>query len=163
MPSVKPPRPVVVAAGWLAAALVATLAGLGGIRLVGDSLTGTPGGVRSAEDVERALAAAPVPSAPTSAPPSAAASSSPAAARGTQAVFAGAGGTATVRCRPGDQAYLDSWSPAPGYRVHDYDRGPDDEVRVRFEGPDGRAEFRFHCAGGVPQREQRRGGSDDDD
>jgi hypothetical protein len=55
-----------VALGWVAAALVATVAGLGGIRLVGDSLTGTPGGVLTEDDVQRALAAGPLPSAPAS-------------------------------------------------------------------------------------------------
>src|SRR4051812_30564477 len=45
-------RTAVVVLGWLAAALVATL---GGIRLVSESLTGTPGGVLSQDDVARAL------------------------------------------------------------------------------------------------------------
>jgi hypothetical protein len=48
-----------VALGWVAAALVATVAGLGGIRLVGDSLTGTPGGVLTEDDVRRALGTQP--------------------------------------------------------------------------------------------------------
>ncbi|NMO54008.1 hypothetical protein HH310_22850 [Actinoplanes sp. TBRC 11911] len=48
-----------VALGWVAAALVATVAGLGGIRLVGDNLTGTPGGVLTEEDVRRALGTQP--------------------------------------------------------------------------------------------------------
>src|SRR4051794_24724752 len=52
-------RPTLAAGlGWIAAALVATAAGLGGIRLVGDSLTGTPGGVLSQDEVQRALAVA---------------------------------------------------------------------------------------------------------
>lgn len=50
-------RPMVAGAGWLAAAGIATVIGLFGIRLVGESLTGTPGGVLSQEDVERRLAA----------------------------------------------------------------------------------------------------------
>nr|WP_221373885.1 septum formation initiator [Actinoplanes polyasparticus] len=161
MQSVKPPRPVVVAAGWLAAALVATLAGLGGIRLVGDSLTGTRGGVVTEQDVARGLAAATPTTAPaSSAPPRP--SASPSSERPAGAVFSSAGGTVTVRCEAGDQAYLDSWSPAPGYLVHDYDRGPDDDVEVRFEGSDGRVELTFHCLDGAPQREQRSGGNDDD-
>ena len=159
MQSVQPPRPVVVAAGWLAAALVATLAGLGGIRLVGDSLTGTRGGVVTEQDVARALAAA----TPTTAPFSPSPSVSPTSERPAGAVFSSAGGTVTVRCEAGDQAYLDSWSPAPGYLVRDYDRGPDDDVEVRFEGSDGRVELAFHCRDGVAQREQRNSGGHDDD
>ncbi|WP_250034719.1 septum formation initiator [Paractinoplanes maris] len=156
----QPPRPVVVAAGWLAAALVATLAGLGGIRLVGDSLTGTQGGVLSPDEVTRQLAAATPPA--SGAPPSPSPSVSPpvSGARPARAVFPSPGGTVTVHCEPGGQAYLDSWAPAPGYRVKDYDRGPDDDVEVRFEGSGGRYEFRFSCAGGVPRREQH-GGDDD--
>jgi hypothetical protein len=46
--------------------------------------------------------------------------------------------------------------------VHDYDRGPDDDVEVRFEGSDGRVELTFHCLDGAPRREQRSGGNDDD-
>ncbi|MCO8269353.1 septum formation initiator [Actinoplanes sp. TRM 88003] len=156
MPSVKPPRPVVVAAGWLAAALVATAAGLGGIQLVSDSLTGTRGGVVTEEEVARALAAA----TPTTAPASSAPSPTP-SKRPPRGVFSSAGNTVTVHCEPGDQAYLDSWAPAPGYQVHDYDRGPDDDVEVRFEGSGGRVEFKFHCVGGVPQREQQHGDDDD--
>jgi hypothetical protein len=162
MPAVKPPRPVTVAAGWLAAALVATLAGLGGIRLVSDSLTGTQGGVVTEEEVAQRLAAAP---AVSTAPPTSVApppSSAPASSRPSRVVFRSAGGTVTVHCEPGDQAYLDSWSPAPGYQVHDYDRGPDDDVKVRFEGSGGRVELEFSCLNGVPRQDERRGGGDDD-
>ena len=71
-------RPTLAAgAGWAAAALVATAAGLGGIRLVGESLTGTPGGVLSQEEVRRALTVSPA--SPSAAPSSASASSSSAA------------------------------------------------------------------------------------
>lgn len=167
MPSVKPPRPVVVAAGWLVAALIATLAGLGGIRLVGESLTGTPGGVLTSDEVARRLAAAPLPSSSPSPspapPPSASAAASPSTTRPGRAVFPSAGGTVTVHCEPGDQAYLDSWAPSPGYQVKDYDRGPDEDVQIRFEGSGGRDEGRFSCVDGVPRREQQHGGSSDDD
>ena len=40
-------RTFLVVAGWLATALVATLIGLAAIQVVGEGLTGTPGGVRS--------------------------------------------------------------------------------------------------------------------
>ncbi|MEW1590206.1 hypothetical protein AB0283_32695 [Micromonospora vinacea] len=41
-------RSILVATGWVATAAIATLIGLGAIRLVGESLTGTPGGVMPA-------------------------------------------------------------------------------------------------------------------
>ncbi|MEU8191901.1 septum formation initiator, partial [Micromonospora carbonacea] len=50
-------RSLLAVAGWLATAVLATVVGLAAIRLVGESITGTPGGVRSQEEVERALAA----------------------------------------------------------------------------------------------------------
>ncbi|MET8094806.1 hypothetical protein ABZU52_32330, partial [Micromonospora sp. NPDC005220] len=50
-------RSIVVATGWVATAAIATVIGLGAIRLVGESITGTPGGVRSEAEIERALAA----------------------------------------------------------------------------------------------------------
>lgn len=163
MKSLKPPRAVVVGAGWLAAALIATLAGLIGIRLVGDSLTSTPGGVRSEAEVARALAAATPPSsapAGTQAPPS---SQAPSRTKPTNGgtTFTSAGGTATVHCEPGDLAFLDSWSPRPGYQARDDDRGPDDDVEVRFEGADGRVELKFFCRGGVPVVEPKHGGGND--
>src|ERR1700760_4779621 len=49
----------VAVAGWVAAAALATLIGMGGVRLIGDSLTSTPGGVLDEQDVARALAASP--------------------------------------------------------------------------------------------------------
>lgn len=51
-------RSLVAGAGWAAAAALGLLIGLGGIRLVGESLTGTPGGVLTQEEVARLLAAA---------------------------------------------------------------------------------------------------------
>jgi hypothetical protein len=52
-------RTAVAALGWVAAAVLATLIGMGGIRLIGDSLTTTPGGVLDQQDVAKALAASP--------------------------------------------------------------------------------------------------------
>ena len=61
-------RSILVATGWVATAAIATLIGLGAIRLVGESLTGTPGGVRSEAEIERALAS-PEPAPTGRAPP----------------------------------------------------------------------------------------------
>ncbi|MEU4717082.1 septum formation initiator, partial [Micromonospora purpureochromogenes] len=63
-----PGRPLLAVLGWLATAVAALLVGLAAIRLVGESISGTPGGVRSQEEVRRALAAAP-PSAAGVTPP----------------------------------------------------------------------------------------------
>ncbi|MFI6262262.1 septum formation initiator [Micromonospora sp. NPDC051006] len=149
-------RSLLVAAGWLATAAVATLIGLAAIRLVGESITGTPGGVRSEEEVARALSADPLPSAspagptasvsPATAPPS---STPPSTGTGARRSFATPGGTAVAECTP-EGVRLVSWAPAQGFRVRDVDRGPDDDVEVRFEGGAGKHELQVRCLGGEP-------------
>jgi hypothetical protein len=151
-----PRRPAVVVLGWLAAAVVATLAGLAGIQLVGSSLTGTPGGVLSQDDIARALALP----APTTAPASSSAAptrtaTSSAPPRGQPRVFSVSGGRTLATCRPDGRAYLVSWSPAPGYQVGKHEQGPDDEVEVRFEGADGHSELKISCQGGTPVAERK--------
>ncbi|MEV4199481.1 septum formation initiator [Micromonospora globbae] len=147
-------RWLLVSIGWLATAAVATLIGLGAIRLVGESITGTPGGVRGEDEIARALAADPPPSSPTGAPAATAApaTATPPAASppaGARRSFATAGGTAVAECTP-EGIRLVSWSPAQGFRARDADRGPDDDVEVRFEGAAGRYELKLRCLGGEP-------------
>lgn len=147
-------RTLLATAGWLAAAVVATLIGVAAIRLVGESITGTPGGVRSQAEVERALAA-PVPvSPPTASPsPTGSGSTSPpgvaAATPGLRRSFATSGGTAVAEC-VGADVRLVSWAPAQDYRVKDVDRGPDDDAEVTFAGPAGEFEVKVGCIGGEP-------------
>ncbi|MFJ6195433.1 septum formation initiator [Micromonospora sp. NPDC092111] len=148
-------RPVLAVAGWLAAAVVALLVGLGAIRLVGESITGTPGGVRSQDEVLRALAS-PVPSGPTvavTAPPTTGAPTATPAGTDARRFFATTGGTAVAECTPSG-VWLVSWAPAPGWRVHEVERGPDERVEVRFTGPGGEDELKVRCAGD-PARPQR--------
>lgn len=155
-------RSILIATGWVATAAVATVIGLGAIRLVGESLTGTPGGVRSAAEIERALAS-PEP-APTGATGSASAAPgttgtasaapgttgpAPSASSGARRGFATDGGTAVAECGPGG-VRLVSWAPAQGYRVRDVDRGPDDDVEVTFQGPAREYELKVRCIGSEP-------------
>ncbi|TDC51688.1 septum formation initiator [Micromonospora sp. KC207] len=144
-------RSLLAVAGWLVTAALATLVGVAAIRLVGESITGTPGGVRSQEEVERALATP----ASTAAAPSAGVPSPGApeptgsAGAGARRVFATTGGTAVAECGPGG-VRLVSWAPAQDYRVADADRGPDDDVEVTFVGPGGEYELKVQCVGGEP-------------
>ncbi|MFG3555899.1 septum formation initiator [Micromonospora sp. NPDC047557] len=149
-------RSVLVAAGWVATVAVATLIGLGAIRLVGDSITGTPGGIRSEAEIERALASPePAPTGAGSGPvATGTASPGPTASTvspgpGVRRSFATDGGTAVAECGP-DGVRLVSWAPAQGYRVHEVDRGPDDDVEVTFEGSAGRHELKVRCIGAEP-------------
>ncbi|MEU8082434.1 septum formation initiator [Micromonospora sp. NPDC049101] len=145
-------RSVLVAAGWVATVAVATLIGLGAIRLVGESITGTPGGVRSEAEIERALAS-PEPvstgTTGTAAPGPGTTSPAPSANSGARRGFATDGGTAVAECGP-DGVRLVSWAPAQGYRVRDVDRGPDDDVEVTFAGPTREYELKVRCIGSEP-------------
>ncbi|PWR05546.1 septum formation initiator [Micromonospora acroterricola] len=142
-------RSILVAAGWVATAAAATLIGLGAIQLVGESITGTPGGVRSEVEIERALASPePTPAGTTDAAPGTA-SATPSASPGVRRGFATAGGTAVAECGAGG-VRLVSWAPAQGYRVRDVDRGPDDDVEVTFEGSAGEYELKVRCMGTEP-------------
>lgn len=145
-------RTLLVTAGWLAAAVLATLIGVAAIGLVGESITGTPGGVRSQAEVERALAA-PEPTSAAPAGPGLSASSSPpavpSASPGLRRSFSTVGGTAVAECVRAD-VRLVSWAPAQDYRVKDVDRGPDDDAEVTFAGPAGEFEVKVGCIGGEP-------------
>ncbi|MEU1887529.1 septum formation initiator [Micromonospora rifamycinica] len=144
-------RTLLATAGWLAAAVLATLIGVAAIRLVGESITGTPGGVRSQAEVERALAD-PEPTPVTAGPGLSASSSPPAgppASPGLRRSFSTVGGTAVAEC-VGADVRLVSWAPAQDYRVKDVDRGPDDDAEVTFAGPAGEFEVKVGCIGGEP-------------
>ncbi|WP_433112706.1 septum formation initiator [Micromonospora sp. CA-246542] len=143
-------RSVLVAAGWVATVAVATLIGLGAIRLVGESITGTPGGVRSEAEIERALASPePAQSGTVGATAGGPTTPAPSASAGVRRSFATGGGTAVAECGA-DGVRLVSWAPAQGYRVHEVDRGPDDDVEVTFEGSAGRHELKVRCIGTEP-------------
>ncbi|MFC4019075.1 septum formation initiator [Micromonospora sp. GCM10011542] len=146
-------RSILVATGWLATAAVATLIGLAAIRLVGESITGTPGGVRSEAEIERALASPePAPAGTTAAAPATGAgtpSVTPTTRSGARRVFATVGGTAVAECGTAG-VRLVSWAPAQGYRVRDVDRGPDDDVEVTFKGSGGEYELKLRCVGSEP-------------
>ena len=159
-------RTVLAGAGWVAAAVLATLIGMGGIRLIGDSLTSTPGGVLDQQDVAKALAATPGPSTPSHPSPtpgiSSGAASAPAGSAsgatrpaGVERGFSAAGGSVIAGCRDG-VPYLVSWAPSPGYRVTQQET-ESEHVNVRFEGSGGRSEIRVACSGDTPV-EQDRGG-----
>ncbi|WP_033345250.1 hypothetical protein [Catenuloplanes japonicus] len=157
-------RTLVAVAGWLAAAVIATLIGMTAIRLIGESITGTAGGVLSEQDVAAAVAS--LPAQPSSAPPpSPTASASPSLSSSPPAVtsgktFAVTGGTAVVSCAANDRATLVTWTPAQGWHVAEAERGPARDVKVEFEGPGGKSELRVRCNGGVAVQHHSGGGDD---
>lgn len=160
-------RTLIVVAGWLAAAVVAALIGVGALRLVGQSIAGTSADVLSQQEVDRALAQAGSPSPParSSSPASPSPSASPSASPtsgGVRRVLNGRGGTVVAECR-GSIVRLVTWAPKQGFAVHEKEPGPAEEAEVDFRGPAGRSKIKAWCADGVPVGESdddSRGGDD---
>jgi len=155
-------RPLLVVAGWIAAAVAAISIGLVGVRAIGDGITDDAGNdVLSAEEAARELAAARPPGSGPSPVPSASpsgdrSSAPPAPPEGpvNQRVFTGPGGTVRAGCLPAG-AVLVTWTPAQGYGIKESRKGPGEYAEVRFDrggGGKGRSEsrVRIRCVGGVP-------------
>lgn len=143
-------RTLLAVAGWLAAAVVATVVGVAALRLVGESIAGTPGGVLSQEEVERRLA-----SAATTAPTTPVSPSAPGRSTGAshaRKVFKARGGSVVAEC-DGTAARLVSWSPGQGFGTHEVEAGPAGEAEVDFRGAAGRSKIKVRCAGGQPVAE----------
>jgi hypothetical protein len=137
-------RPVLAGAlAWVVGATASVAVGLLALSLVGADLTGA-GDPPIVADPVKDIAGSPPPSAGPTTP-----AVSPTGTQGS-ARLNSTGGYVLAQCRSGD-AYLVYWSPAPGYRVRDVERGPRDDARVRFEGADHDVEMRVTCAGGQPQ------------
>ncbi|MFI6784999.1 septum formation initiator [Micromonospora sp. NPDC050276] len=124
---------------------------------MGESITGTPGGVRGEAEIERALASPePAPAGTTGVGPGPTGTAgagttnpAPSASAGARRGFATDGGTAVAECGPGG-VHLVSWAPAQGYRVRDVDPGPDDDVEVTFQGASREYELKVRCIGSEP-------------
>ncbi|MDI3384642.1 hypothetical protein QIS99_00160 [Streptomyces sp. B-S-A8] len=124
---------------WAAVAAVA--GGLGAWTLAGfDGAAGERGRPLDDAAVRRALASPPPASAPPP-PPSPSASREPQPAEDTttapapprRSTLRFTGGTATAECRADGTVYLTSWSPADGYHVEEYARGPARTARLELE------------------------------
>lgn len=163
-------------AGWLAAAVSAVVIGVIAVSLLGNSITDSSQAAMNQDDVEEQLTGSPGPSGATAASePSespSATSDAPAdpssdsttdtaretttATPGDASAEAGEprgigsiGGQVVAVCR-GNDAFLESWSPAQGFVVDDIERGPDDDASVTFESGEREVEIDVECRGGVP-------------
>jgi hypothetical protein len=155
-------RLLLVIAGWLGAAALATVMGLGAISVIGAGLTSSDNRPRTEAEVADLLAAAsPSASARAGGEPSASAgaggqpsaSARTAAPPGVVKTFATRAGTITARCA-GDLVQVVSMSPAQGYAVHD---GVHGELRASAEAEfrgvaddHDRVKARLRCASNVP-------------
>ena len=135
-----------MAAGWVAAAVLATATGVAGVAVIGRGLSGPTGELMSAEEIDRALAAAP---APPTATPSAAPSATPSATPDGEKLYQSPGGTVTARCE-GNIAVITSWTPANGYRFREVDNERGREAEVSFERDEQRVDVEVTCPAGQP-------------
>ncbi|GAB1820341.1 hypothetical protein [Herbidospora sp. RD11066] len=135
-------RLVFAVAGWLVAALAATVAGLVVIGSFGGAFRGPGDQALSAEAVRRELALPPPPVTSMTPRPSAAATAS--------RVESTEGGTLVVSCTAG-RAQLTSWTPAQGWQTDDVEPGPAGRTKVKFESGDREIEIETHCEGDVPR------------
>jgi hypothetical protein len=103
--------------------------------------------------VQSSVAPAVQTTAPSTGTPAASASASHGSSAPPVAVqrqFTTDGGAISARCT-GQQAYLISWSPAPGFHPDDVQRGPGFVAHVTFVGRDRAVSVRVRCVAGVPQ------------
>jgi hypothetical protein len=156
-------RPLLVIAGWLGAAALALLVGLGAISVIGSGLASSGGESLSEAEVRSRLASSgdespggiePPPG--TSVPP-ASTGIGPAAPVEPAKTFATRAGTVTARCA-GSQVEIVSMSPAQGYAVHERESGRRAEAEGEFRGTGDdhdRVEVRVRCGAGEPVSEIR--------
>jgi hypothetical protein len=69
------------------------------------------------------------------------------------------GGSVVATCSAGS-VYLKSWSPAPGFRVHEVQRGPASDVEVTFESGSLEVQMHVRCVSGVPVAVSEASGED---
>ena len=149
-----------VTVGWLGAALLAVMVGLGAINIIGNGLTSPEtrplSAAEVADELARQITVSPSATAGTGARPSpspsvsASPSASPSAATRS---FPTSAGTVVGRCAGGRPEVV-SMSPRQGYEVHDQDND-EGEFRGRDDGHD-RVKFEIVCRGGVPALVQER-------
>jgi hypothetical protein len=132
---------------WTLGAAVSIGVGLLALSLVGVGLTGDSGD-HLTQPVDRADTPVATVTAPPSAEPlaSSSASTPSSAITGPSRTIDTAGGTVVAQCVNGN-AYLVYWSPSPGFRSSDVNRGPAAEARVGFEGGTREIKVRVTCVG----------------
>jgi hypothetical protein len=134
---------------------VAVLSATAGLRLVGGSAFGPGGQALTPAEVQRSLAQHPVaaqsrPAAAAPATPHRAVTPPSRPSAPAPASFVSSGGTVYAACVSG-QATLASWSPAQGYLIDGYSRGPATSAWVKFKSSGSEVTVTVICAGGQPR------------
>jgi hypothetical protein len=139
-----------VIAGWLGAAILATLLGLAAIAVVGNGLTSAGNTTLSEADVAGQLAPAAPPPSPSPSPSSAAPSPG-APAGGTKRTKLTRGGVVTARCVGARVEIV--MAPAQGFAVHEQSTGPQDSAEGEFRSDSDdkdRVKVNARCDAGIP-------------
>jgi hypothetical protein len=144
-------RPGPVAASviaWTLGAAVSIGVGLLALSLVGVGLSGDSDEHLTAPVGRVDAPGTAVTATPTTDPPAVLSTSSGLSPlpTGPNRTIETAGGTVVAHC-VGDNAYLVYWSPSPGFRSDDPNRGPAPEARITFEGSGREIKIRVTCTG----------------
>ena len=140
---------LIIAAGWMAAAVLAVLVGLVAISVIGDGLVAPAAEPLSEAQVAEQLASAPPPPAVPGPPPPAVSGPAPsAAATSASRTFLTRGGTVVARCDDGRPVIV-TMSPAQGFQLHER-HGAEGEFRGVRDDHD-RVKVDARCAGGRPE------------
>lgn len=126
--------------GWLLAVMAATAIGLAAVSLLTEGLTSRSTTPLSHDAVSDALAlSTEAPKNPPARPPAHAPAAEPTQEAPTKRTItqsmSSPGGTIIARCTA-TTAYLVAWTPAQGFSVDKYERGPAESVLVQFDGND---------------------------
>jgi hypothetical protein len=147
------------ALAWTIGVTVSLIVGLFALRFVGAGLdheAALPAGADSVVTV--GPTASPTPTVSPSAAPTTArppvVTPQP-AHTGPDRLLTSIGGNVLAHCVDG-QAFLVSWTPAPGFGAGDITRGPAATARVTFETSGAEYHVAVTCAGDVPQSTVRR-------
>jgi hypothetical protein len=138
-------------AAWVLVAGATAAVGVAALDIAGAGILGPASQPLSQQDVARQLAA--VTSTPSSASSTSAVPLNPATP--TSPMPRGLStpeGSVVAQCDNG-QVYLVSWSPAQGYRVDDYARGPGASASIKFKNATSEVVEIFTCVTGEPHVE----------
>jgi hypothetical protein len=157
------PRGLLVAAGWIGAAVLAAAVTLAAVSSIGSGIFGDSTRTLDQSEIAAALASSPAATEQQTSPPTGSPTaigspaSDPPVASATQA-FDSAGGSVVARCN-GRDAQVVTWTAAQGFRVEAENQQGHD-VEIEFESDERDVRVRITCVDGVPTAEVD---EDDDD
>jgi hypothetical protein len=134
-------------AAWTLGAAVSVSVGLLALSAIGVGPTSS-----QAQQLPRAADRLEPPEASVTSPPTVVASPHPtvsgsaSATFGTNHTIESVGGTVVARCGSGG-AYLVFWTPSPGFRTTNVNRGPASQARLAFEGNGQEIQITVTCIG----------------